>query len=533
MELTPNVLLLGAVAISCTSLLLRVARSRRQQGWRIVCGGILLLCGLGYWLLPAIAGFICGGIWLVFVLIPLLGLRQVHAAVASDRFNLAQRWARCLAWLHPFDDWPEQPHLLAALARSQQGDLTPAMQLLSRYRKQRFTTLATSATLILYRLEARWPDLQHWIELHLSESKRWKNPTLVTNYLRALGETGNLDALLAGAARCLPPMARENAPERHLVRLYVLAFGGHLEAVDRLLRHGAFAQQPTIFHQFWQATARWAAGDSQGARLQLERLQAAPVDFAWERAIAWRLQHPPQSSALQSSAEARQAIARIEADLLQERKYAGALGLGGNCQKLATLALMGLNAGVFAFEIATANGSLMPSPGTLVRLGALVPDAVVAGQWWRLVSANFLHIDALHLGANLTALWFLGPYVECRLGTRRFLLFYAVNGIGALGLYVYLALLRGQGDVILVGASAAIMSLLGSTVVLLLHGWYRERSSLVAKRLRQAIAIVGLQILFDAFIPATSFLGHLLGLLLGAATMGLWLLWAGQKGTRQ
>ena len=483
--------------------------------------------------MPAIAGFICAAIWLIFVLMPLLGLRRVHVAVANDRFGRAQRWARGLAWLHPFDDWPEQPHLLAALARGQRGDLTPATQLLSRYRQQQANTLAKTATLLLYRVEARWSDLQHWIELHLQESKRWKNPALATDYLRALGETGNLGALLTGAARCLPQMVQDNTPERHFVRLYALAFGGHLEAVNCLLRHEAFARRPAIFHQFWQATARWAAGDSQDARRQLQRLQIAPPNFAWERAIAWRLQHPPQLVAPQLGPEAQQLIARIEGDRAREQRYAGALGLGGACCRPATLALMGLNTIAFAIEIAAAHGSLQPSPATLVRLGALVPNDVAAGQWWRLISANFLHVDTMHLGANLLALWFLGPYVEARLGTRRFLPFYAVNGIGALGIYVGLALLRGEGSIILVGASAAIMSLLGGTAVLLLHGWYRERSALVAKRLRQALAIVGLQVLFDTFIPATSFLGHLLGLLLGAVTMGLWLLWCGRKQQRQ
>ncbi|MEO0947454.1 MAG: rhomboid family intramembrane serine protease [Cyanobacteria bacterium J06641_5] len=527
--MTLNVLLLGAVALFCTSLLLRVAHSRRQQGWRIVCGGILLLCGLGYWLIPAIAGFICATIWVVFVLVPLLGLRQVHIAVANDRFGRAHRWARGLAWLHPFDDWPEQPHLLAALARGQRGDLTPTIQLLSRYRQQQANTLAKTATLLLYRVEARWLELQHWIELHLQESKRWKNPALATDYLRALGETGNLNALVTGAARCLPQMAQDNAPERHLVRLYALAFGGQLEAVNCLLKDGAFAQRPAIFRQFWQATARWAAGNSQDARQQLERLQMAPPNFAWERAIAWRLQHPPQPLAPPLDSQVQQLIARIESDRAREQKYAGALGLSGVYRRPVTLALMGLNGVAFAIEIAAAGGDLQPSADTLIGLGALVPNAVAAGQWWRLVSANFLHVDALHLGANLLTLWFLGPYVEDRLGARRFLPFYAINGIGALGIYVHLALQRGEGNIILVGASAAIMSLLGGTAVLLAYGWYRERSALVANRLRQAIAIVGLQILFDTFIPATSLLGHLLGLLMGAITMSIWLFWTGKK----
>lgn len=528
LELTLNVLLLGTVAFSCASLLLRTLRSRRQQGWRFVSSSILLLCGLSYWLTPAIAGFICAGIWLIFVLVPLLGLRRVNAAVAGDRFGRAQRWARGLAWLHPFDDWREQPRLLAALASGQRGDLAPATQLLSRYRQQRANALAATATVLLYRLEARWSDLQHWTELHIRESKRWRTPSLAAGYLRALGETGNLGALLAGAARCLPQMVQENAPERHFVRLYALAFCGRRQAVDRLLTQ-SFARQSPLFRQFWQATAAWAAGESTLARRQLERLQGSAPHSAWERAIAWRLQHPPHPIADCLGPEARHLLERIE----QEGDLAGAFSLAGDRRGPATAALVGLNLLAFAVEVFAANGSLQPSPGTLVRLGALVPEEVVAGEWWRLVYANFLHIDTLHLGANLLALWFLGPYVERKLGTMRFLAFYLFNGTGALGIYTYLALMRDEGSSILVGASAAIMSLLGGTTVLLWQIWYRERSPLAAKRLRVAIVAIGLQATLDIFVPATSFLGHILGLLLGIAAMGLWVLWPRQRPQHQ
>src|SRR6478672_9720922 len=52
------------------------------------------------------------------------------------------------------------------------------------------------------------------------------------------------------------------------------------------------------------------------------------------------------------------------------------------------------------------------SNGVLDDFGALVPSMVWAGQWWRLVTFNFLHIGLMHLMFNSSALFSIGPQVE-------------------------------------------------------------------------------------------------------------------------
>jgi membrane associated rhomboid family serine protease len=53
---------------------------------------------------------------------------------------------------------------------------------------------------------------------------------------------------------------------------------------------------------------------------------------------------------------------------------------------------------------------------SLARWGANMGALVLAGQWWRLVSAIFIHIGIIHLAFNSYALIFIGPLLEELLG---------------------------------------------------------------------------------------------------------------------
>ena len=63
-------------------------------------------------------------------------------------------------------------------------------------------------------------------------------------------------------------------------------------------------------------------------------------------------------------------------------------------------------------------GSELAEPGAL---GCGCGCLVLAGQWWRLVSAIFIHIGIIHLAFNSYALIFIGPLLEELLGKERFL----------------------------------------------------------------------------------------------------------------
>lgn len=52
-------------------------------------------------------------------------------------------------------------------------------------------------------------------------------------------------------------------------------------------------------------------------------------------------------------------------------------------------------------------------------------------QWWRLVTAMFIHVNLLHLLVNMYSLWVVGPYVEKLYGSAKFVVFWIVTGVAA------------------------------------------------------------------------------------------------------
>ncbi len=101
--------------------------------------------------------------------------------------------------------------------------------------------------------------------------------------------------------------------------------------------------------------------------------------------------------------------------------------------------------------------------GGLFLFLKLTPNLVVRhGMIWQLVTYMFLHstTDPLHILFNMLALWMIGAALEMTWGTRRFLKFYFICGIGAGICVIITALLFGQGDVATIGASGAIYGLL-------------------------------------------------------------------------
>ena len=121
----------------------------------------------------------------------------------------------------------------------------------------------------------------------------------------------------------------------------------------------------------------------------------------------------------------------------------------------ATTALIAVNSVAYLATVLSADR-------LLVEYGML-GVAVADGEWWRLLTAPFLHGNLAHIGLNMLALWILGSAVEPALGRTRFLTVYALSALGG----TTASYLVGNPLVLSVGASGAVFGLLGSLLVVL------------------------------------------------------------------
>src|SRR5438270_8654192 len=79
-------------------------------------------------------------------------------------------------------------------------------------------------------------------------------------------------------------------------------------------------------------------------------------------------------------------------------------GVGGRRMNAVTLTLIGVNVAVYAAELA-GGGNTDGTGNQIFEKGALYGPLVANGDWWRLVTAAFLHYGPLHLAMNMYSLF--------------------------------------------------------------------------------------------------------------------------------
>jgi membrane associated rhomboid family serine protease/Flp pilus assembly protein TadD len=151
------------------------------------------------------------------------------------------------------------------------------------------------------------------------------------------------------------------------------------------------------------------------------------------------------------------------------------------------------------------------SPTALIAYGAKVNTLIQQGEYWRLVSPMFLHVNAIHLLINGYNLLFLGGFIERLYGHRRFLIIYVMSGLcGNLASYLF-------NPDMMVGASTALFGLFGATMVF----WWKHRPWM-APQFRQRmgnnlLVLLVVNLLMGLLFPIIDTYGHLGGLVGGIA----------------
>jgi membrane associated rhomboid family serine protease len=181
-----------------------------------------------------------------------------------------------------------------------------------------------------------------------------------------------------------------------------------------------------------------------------------------------------------------------------------------------TYVLIAIN--VIAFvAMAASGGGIDGRGGTVYSNGALYGPAVDAGDWWRIITAGFLHSGLLHIAFNMYFLYFLGTLLEPEIGKLRFGIIYLVSLLGG----SFGALLLSP-DAATVGASGAVFGLMGAGILAM-----RARGIDPMQSGLGVTLLLNLGITF--LIPNISIGGHLGGLLAGGIVGYLLFEFAGRR----
>jgi rhomboid protease GluP len=185
---------------------------------------------------------------------------------------------------------------------------------------------------------------------------------------------------------------------------------------------------------------------------------------------------------------------------------------------IATICLVAACGIMFVLQLAWSGVDYTPG---VVRIGANVPQLVKGGQWYRLISCMFLHGGVEHLLMNMFVLYYLGGFSERLLGTRRFLVLYAVSGICGSMASAFIS-----GDHLSLGASGALWGMLGGLAALAFRPGGLVPSAFLPRLKRAALINLAINVPVS-FLPRVDMFAHFGGGLAGALLIGSGLLTQG------
>lgn len=202
-------------------------------------------------------------------------------------------------------------------------------------------------------------------------------------------------------------------------------------------------------------------------------------------------------------------------ELAEQRRTVrrGRTQFGGRVTEGATVTrvLIAINVAVFLVMTASGTGFFDGHPSNLFLRFSLLPDSPLAhpyagiahGEYYRLVTAMFLHFGILHIASNMYVLYFVGPTVERAFGRFRYVSLYLIAGVGgSVASYLFGNVLENGA-----GASGAIFGLFGAYYV-------------VARKMNASTAgilgVIAINLVISVAIPNIDIRAHLGGLVVGA-----------------
>jgi membrane associated rhomboid family serine protease len=176
-----------------------------------------------------------------------------------------------------------------------------------------------------------------------------------------------------------------------------------------------------------------------------------------------------------------------------------------------TLFFIGVNLAVFLLEwLAGGMSALSADHSVIVAFGAKSnPHISEQHQYYRFITAMFIHIGFVHFLLNNYALWIIGQEVERLYGSARFVALYLLTGIsGVVASYFFT-------EAVSAGASGAIFGLFG-VIATFAFRYRREIPEVLSRDIkRRILPIIAINLVFGFSVRIVDNAAHLAGLFAG------------------
>jgi rhomboid protease GluP len=141
----------------------------------------------------------------------------------------------------------------------------------------------------------------------------------------------------------------------------------------------------------------------------------------------------------------------------------------------------------------------------LLNVGAVNGESLQRGEYWKLISSQFLHVKFPHMLLNVTFIYYIGSKIEKDFG---FIVFYAIYLIS--GSFAQLASVFSYPNYVSSGASQALCGLAGAFLILFLFPLKASKATLI-----WVMIFIFIQTFLDLFVAGEIKSGHLVGFIIG------------------
>lgn len=502
--------------------------SALRVGWRWSWGVIIqhsivaLIAGVGLFILPKWDwlcaylgwGFLLG--FTVFARILLMKMTQSLGLLRSQQAISQARILKFILWGPPGKYWLDLAYMINFAVR---GDMRSAGEIYKKWDAVKLPRAVadslTAYSMIGYIMLRDWTATT---EKYEEAKKRYQQERqgskkevrfpfqIAVPAVRAFNELGLYSQAQEALILADLPGAGAGRDSLDTIFLSYFALLGSDEDLKSVLNSMAQSKGalPEYARLFWQARCASQRHDYEMAiRVFAESLRKTP-----DKDAAWRERTQYQISLNQERMlEARQDIDpqqendRLEAiragRLVMHKCYAIADILNPRKAAVASRALTGIISIVFLLSFAPLfyNDRFSREIGTFLMKNGPLTGAALHGEWWRLLSYQFLHGGISHLFMNLFGLMWFGRYAESVFGTSRFLIIFFGSGI-----------LSGLAQVLIepgttaVGASGAILGVFGAGLAATIRLKNVLPAQIRKNELAWMIALAVTQLLFDQIV---------------------------------
>jgi rhomboid protease GluP len=258
-----------------------------------------------------------------------------------------------------------------------------------------------------------------------------------------------------------------------------------------------------------QKTRRRLSGRKPERRIALNAMRTADIPDALAALNTAFVERAGSQAA--AAAEVREKESKFEAAFVQEL-----MRLTPN--PWALYLVVSLNIGVWLWNVLSGVSPMSPSSADLFRWGANSAWAVARDhEYWRLLTATFLHGGLIHLAMNMLGLWSAGKLLNRLYGNGQFLLVYFASALVGSAASLHF----GAQASVSVGASGAVFGVLGALIVAARR--YREQLPKALNRhIMTSEGVFLVYALLNGFArEGIDNAAHVGGLLAGAAMTGV------------